>query len=68
LRGRIPPLVTMIRIGQRGRVTSRLSNVVALNREGLNVSRGIETVAVLAVPFVVFIALDEEKCSARAAD
>jgi hypothetical protein len=51
----------MIRIGQSGRVTSRLANVFALNREGLTVSRGIETLAVLAVPFVVLTALDEEK-------
>jgi Fusaric acid resistance protein-like len=51
----------MIRIGQSGRVTSRLANVFAVNRQGLNVSRGIEVVAVLAVPFVVLTALGEEQ-------
>ena len=51
----------MIRIGQSGRMASRLANVFAVNREGLNVSRGLEALAVLAVPLVVLIALDEEK-------
>jgi hypothetical protein len=42
-------------------VVSRLAKVFALNREGLNVPRGIETLAVMAVPFVVLTALDDEK-------
>ena len=40
---------------------SRLAQVFALDRKGLNVARSIEAVAVLAVPLVVLIALDDEK-------
>ena len=39
---------------------SRLASVFALNRSGLNVSRGIEALAILAVPFVVLTALDDQ--------
>ena len=39
---------------------SRFANVFALNRPGLNVSRGIEALAVLAVPFVVLTALGDQ--------
>ena len=41
---------------------SRLAQVFALaSRKGLNVSRGLEALAVLAVPFGCVIALDDEK-------
>ena len=51
----------MIRLGQSGPMTGRLAKVFAVNRAGLNVSRGLELVAVLAVPFVLLTALDDEK-------
>ena len=51
----------MIRLGQSGPVTGRLAKVFAVNRAGLNVARGLEAVAVLAVPFVLLTVLDVEK-------
>ena len=40
---------------------TRLNDVFALNRKGLNVPRGLEALVVLSLPFIVLIALDEEK-------
>jgi hypothetical protein len=40
---------------------TRLSEVFALNRKGLNVPRGLEALVVLSLPFIVLIAVDEEK-------
>lgn len=53
--------MTVLCFGQSGRVLGRVAKVFALNREGLDVPRGFEVLAVLAVPVVVLIALDEEK-------
>jgi len=39
----------------------RLAKVFAVHREGLDVFRGFEVLAVLALPVVVLIALDEEE-------
>jgi hypothetical protein len=44
----------------RGAMT-RLRDVFALDWKGLNVPRALEALAVLSVPSVVLVALDEEK-------